>query len=157
MIATNTTHHSTLQLGSQGEEVKQLQKLLNSRLNHDVQVEIDGYFGTKTENAVKSIQYQFLLRQDGIVGSLTWKSLLANAPVNKLVLSRGSFGEQVSRVQQLLKDGGYKITTVDSQFGDETQAAVKAFQTSRDFIADGVIGEKTWKALSDMASFLAND
>ncbi|KAB8317867.1 peptidoglycan-binding protein [Tolypothrix campylonemoides VB511288] len=157
MVAVNTTNDPILKLGSEGEKVEELQKLLNKRLNRKQDVKVDGVFGPKTEDAVKIIQYQFLLKQDGIVGPLTWKSLRANAPVDKPTLRRGSSGEQVSIVQKVLEDGGYNTGAIDGNFGEKTEAAVKAFQKDKKLVTDGVIGDKTWEALSKLATFLTVD
>ena len=157
MVAANTTNDPTLKLGSEGEKVKELQKLLNKRLNRKDDVKVDGVFGPKTEDAVKIIQYQFLLKQDGIAGPLTWKSLRANAPVDKPTLLRGSTGEQVSIVQKVLEDGGYDTGAIDGNFGEKTETAVKAFQKDKKLVADGIIGDKTWDALSKLATFLTVD
>lgn len=62
----------TLSYGSSGEEVKELQKSLN---NMGYSLEVDGKFGTKTQNAVKSYQKNNGLSVDGIVGNNTWASL----------------------------------------------------------------------------------
>jgi len=62
------------------------------------------------------------------------------------ILSRGSSGESVKELQQLLKSYNYKIS-VDGVFGIGTEAAVKDFQTSFGLTADGVVGRKTWQAL----------
>ena len=58
------------------------------------------------------------------------------------VLKKGSKGEDVKTLQRALK-----VTPVDGDFGAKTEAAVKAFQKSKGLFADGVVGEKTWKAL----------
>lgn len=157
MVAANTTNDPTLNLGSEGEKVKELQQLLNKRLNHKHQIKVDGVFGSKTEDAVKIIQYQFLLKQDGIAGPLTWKSLRANAPVDKPTLRRGSTGEQVSIVQKVLKDGGYDTGAIDGIFGEKTETVVKAFQKDKKLVVDGIIANKTWEALSKLATFLTVD
>ena len=51
----------TLKKGSKGDEVKILQKALN--------ITVDGDFGVKTENAVKTFQKSKGLIADGIVGT----------------------------------------------------------------------------------------
>ncbi|WP_017314725.1 peptidoglycan-binding domain-containing protein [Mastigocladopsis repens] len=157
MVAANTNYDPTLKLGSQGDKVKELQALLNKRLSSREQIKVDGVFGSKTEDAVKIIQYQFLLKQDGIAGPLTWKSLRANSPVDKPTLRRGSTGEQVAIVQKVLKDGGYYNGAIDSNFGEKTETAVKAFQKDKKLLVDGIIGDKTWEALSLLASFMTVD
>lgn len=60
----------TLKLTSRGNEVKQLQALLN--------ITQDGIFGPQTSRAIMQFQRENNLKVDGIVGPLTW-SLLFNA------------------------------------------------------------------------------
>lgn len=63
-----------------------------------------------------------------------------------------SRGEKVVELQQLLTKVGYPVR-VDGLFGEETQAAVKAFQQSYGGMlkTDGVVGNGTWFALHDKA------
>lgn len=56
-----------LKIGSKGEEVKSLQRLLG--------LKDDGEFGPKTEEAVKEYQKKHNLTPDGIVGQQTWNLL----------------------------------------------------------------------------------
>lgn len=59
-----------LKQGSEGEIVKELQKLLGFK-NTDV----DGYFGPKTKAKVAEFQKKSKLSADGIVGFYTWQAL----------------------------------------------------------------------------------
>jgi peptidoglycan hydrolase-like protein with peptidoglycan-binding domain len=63
-----------LRLGSKGESVKKLQKLLD---NSGTLI-IDGDFGSKTETTVKQFQLRYSLVADGIVGEKTWTALFAH-------------------------------------------------------------------------------
>lgn len=65
---------TTLREGSEGEQVKTLQRLLNS-MGYDCGT-VDGDFGTKTLAAVKVFQKAKGLDADGIVGAKTWAALL---------------------------------------------------------------------------------
>jgi len=62
----------TISYGSSGEDVRKLQKTLNS-VGYNLQV--DGIFGAKTQSAVRSYQQKNGLSVDGIVGVNTWNSL----------------------------------------------------------------------------------
>lgn len=62
------------------------------------------------------------------------------------VLKQGSTGYRVTTLQYLLRHRGNSIDA-DGQFGPATAAAVKAFQSSKGLVADGVVGPKTWPAL----------
>ena len=67
--------NKTLYYGSSGDEVKKLQKALNDA---GYSLDVDGEFGKKTQNAVKSYQQKNGLSVDGIVGVNTWNSLSEN-------------------------------------------------------------------------------
>ena len=58
--------------GSQGSDVTELQKLLNSQ---GYTLDTDGIFGEKTQAAVKDYQQKNGLDVDGIVGEQTWGAL----------------------------------------------------------------------------------
>ncbi|WP_353953437.1 peptidoglycan-binding protein [Knoellia sp. S7-12] len=58
----------------------------------------------------------------------------------------GATGFRVTAIQHLLRARGQSLT-VDGVFGAVTVSKVKAFQTSRGLLADGVVGPKTWAAL----------
>lgn len=70
-------------LGSKGENVTELQVYLNKISDKYPAIEkldVDGIFGPKTEEAVKTFQGLFNLPTDGIVGKYTWTALYdANA------------------------------------------------------------------------------
>ena len=59
----------------------------------------------------------------------------------------GHKGIPVKILQRLLIYNGYAIT-VDGIFGALTETAVKAFQNQRELGVDGVVGNNTWRALS---------
>lgn len=63
----------TLRRGNQGDEVADLQMLLNSKFGYDL--EVDGNFGKATETAVKDFQKKHGLTADGVVGKKTWAAL----------------------------------------------------------------------------------
>ena len=63
----------TLRRGNQGDEVADLQTILNARYGADL--EVDGNFGKATEAAVKAFQKANGLTADGVVGAKTWKAL----------------------------------------------------------------------------------
>ena len=63
------------------------------------------------------------------------------------VLKQGSRGADVKTVQRKLKNWGYYKGAVDGIFGAKTKEAVKYFQRKNGLVADGIVGNKTLKAL----------
>ncbi len=59
-----------------------------------------------------------------------------------------SLSISVKSVQKALKNAGHYTGSIDGQAGAKTKDAVKAFQRSQGLKADGVVGRKTWAALS---------
>jgi peptidoglycan hydrolase-like protein with peptidoglycan-binding domain len=148
-----------IKLGSQGAAVKKAQTALIHRfyLNPG---DDDGKFGPVTDFAVRSYQhdrsagmfnaFSFPLKIDGIVGPATWFRLCPDT------IKKGSKGPGVRLLQEILKgfaDPKYDPGAVDGDFGPNTEAAVKAFQTDftdwqgNPLAVDGVVGMKTWEAL----------
>lgn len=69
-----------LQFGSRGQYVQRLQRLLNSRLDSDTDLKVDGICGPKTRAAVIEFQKESDLKPDGIVGRGTWFALISAEP-----------------------------------------------------------------------------
>lgn len=65
------------------------------------------------------------------------------------LLRMGSDGWQVKRLQRLLRQHGLfpEPAKVDGDFGEITDAAVRAFQELNDLVSDGIVGPLTWRAL----------
>ena len=63
------------------------------------------------------------------------------------ILSVGAKGEEVTRLQQRLKDLGYLDGKVDGQYGGGTKRAVIAFQRMHGLTTDGVAGQETQEKL----------
>ena len=70
---------SQIQYGSQGSDVKELQKLLNK---NGYKLTEDGIFGINTQKAVRDYQKKMGLDVDGIVGVNTWGSLTGGTSSN---------------------------------------------------------------------------
>ena len=137
----------TLRRGSTGQAVKELQQLLFHWQYYFGL--IDGVFGVQVENAVKGYQHRVFLTEDGIVGSITWQTLYSGAPI-KPILMIGSSGNDVRIVQDVLLFNGYYFGAVDGFFGPMTKVAVIQFQTNKALPADGIVGARTWHALSKL-------
>ena len=62
------------------------------------------------------------------------------------VVATGQNGHPVKTLQFLLRARGHTVT-VDGIFGPQTDAAVKAFQTSKGLAANGTVDPNSWTAL----------
>jgi peptidoglycan hydrolase-like protein with peptidoglycan-binding domain len=62
------------------------------------------------------------------------------------VVQNGSQGHPIRTLQLLLRARGHNLT-VDGMFGPATEAAVKAFQTSKGMTTDGIMSAQTWSTL----------
>ena len=69
------------------------------------------------------------------------------------LLKKGSKGDSVKLLQELLNKHGFNLT-VDGDFGNKTEEAVKQFQKRLNLTVDGIVGSKTFEALQ--AKYEAN-
>ena len=139
--------------GCTGDAVKTLQDKLNT-LGYN-SGNVDGIFGAKTYAAVTAFQKANNLGVDGIVGKLTWAKLYGVSPampvettvVGRPMVSYGSRGDAVRKLQELLNALGYDCGSVDGIFGSKTKAAVLVFQKANGLGVDGIVGPLTWAKL----------
>lgn len=94
----------TLRRGSQGAEVKRLQKLLG--------IAQDGIFGSYTERAVKELQLRNGLSADGVVGTKTWALLEGNSNTGSLTGAKGA--RSITRLFVHATGGDQRTTTVST-------------------------------------------
>ena len=114
--------------GSQSDAVKRLQRRL-IRLGYMVG-SADGIYGGGTARAVRIFQYYNALPQTGIADLETQKLLFseeAKVPDNGM-LSAGSSGDAVKKLQLRLRILGFMNGSVDGDYGNATVAGVKNLQ-----------------------------
>ncbi|MEM1169990.1 MAG: peptidoglycan-binding protein [Cyanobacteria bacterium P01_H01_bin.35] len=146
-----TTTRPTISLNSTGEDVKDLQKVLNAIVANNSLV-VDGIFGVATEEAVIAFQKQnesVGLTVDGIVGPQTWGVVdrIARTALYRATISLRSTGEDVEYLQKWLNAAGFGSLVVDGIFGVATQEAVKKFQKYYGLTVDRIVGPQSWAKL----------
>ena len=173
---TSSAPARPLRLGSGGDDVRTLQLRLNRISDNYPSIPKialpDGVFSFDTEAAVKRFQEIFGLTPDGIVGNATWYKVLflynAVKRLNELdsegitlsevtqqfpgVTALGDTGDSVRNIQYLLaylEQFYSEIPPVafDGIFGQETENAVKAFQSLFELPVTGKVDEITYDTL----------
>jgi len=144
-----------LRLDARGERVMQVQRLLGVTA-------VSGWFGPKTELAVKHFQRRRQLPVSGVVDVRTWAALDAQAraksastptrttttgttPLSSYpttVLRYGSRGDAVRALQTALG-----VTPRSGWFGPATRSAVRRFQERHDLSDNGIVDRGTWKRI----------
>jgi peptidoglycan hydrolase-like protein with peptidoglycan-binding domain len=149
----------TLRVGTNGPDVKELQKALRKA---GFTVRADGQFGASTKSAVRRFQSATSLTPSGTAGRKTVAALQqavrgtgAEAsggfdPENpstaashkslgdRVPIKRGMSGHDIRVLQDFLRRAGFKAT-IDGQFGAGTEKAVKAFETAQARNVDGTM------------------
>ena len=64
-------------------------------------------------------------------------------------IRRGSRGNYVCIAQDDLNTLGFRTGGLDGVFGEQTENAVRRYQTSRGLSSDGIIGCNTWRSLQE--------
>jgi len=142
---------STMSLGSTGDDVKRLQRVLARHLLWNPFGPINGNFDVGLQTAVKDFQQSHGLTIDGIVGPATWTALPAYREASP-TLQQGSLGPGVAWLQKALSGADVAISfsgytgAIDGIFGPATETAVRALQTWAGITVDGVVGDQTWFA-----------
>ncbi|MET1248766.1 peptidoglycan-binding protein [Sporolactobacillus sp. STCC-11] len=149
LAAAHLNNDTVLYKGMRCDEVKTIQSILKSSGNYPI-AKSTGYFNGTTEKAVKQFQENNNLTVDGIVGEQTKAALIAYINKNMDLLSRGSNGNEVAYLQEMLKEIGFKTLPVDGYFGERTENSVLALQEATNIRTDGIVGPKTWRSIEKL-------
>jgi N-acetylmuramoyl-L-alanine amidase len=174
-----TPPSSVLSVGSRGNDVLELQFILNTIAASYPEVPDviqDSLFDTRTRDSVLAFQKTFGLPQDGVVGPATWAKLYSvyqgirdnvkvppveipttpppTLPYPGTALGLGSTGDNVRIIQEYLNVirrmyPNIPLLTVNGIFDTGTQAAVIAFQNQFLLTPDGFVGPVTWAKIME--------
>ncbi len=171
---------SILKEGDQGEEVKVIQYFLNiiAYSNPTIpSINIDGYYGTLTKQAVTAFQQSYGLTPDGIVGRDTWNKMQqiyngvvelaggyvpqSTKPYPGYALKKGMKGDNVTTFQTYLStvaqnDPAIPKFEVTGTFDQPTYDAVIAFQKKYGMSPSGNVGALTWNIAAEEYSNIIN-
>ncbi len=162
-LKSRSTQETTtvLKVGSTGSQVTDLQnKLKKAGTFH---AEATGYFGPVTEKAVKGFQKAKKLQ---VTGTATKETLDALDGLTEKVVSspstgedygdllkKGSTGSLVKELQSKLKAIGLYSGSLDGDFGNGTEQAVRNFQSRNKLTVDGIVGPATWEKLKQSTGY----
>lgn len=116
----------------------------------DVSSQIGAYTNLESAKSVcKSGYYVFDEKGNKVYPLEDMKNSMSNISVELRMLRSGMSGKDVEAMQAILIAKGYSCGTYgsDGDFGENTEKAVRNFQTDRKLSADGIVGEKTWAEL----------
>lgn len=137
-----------LKEGMSGSQVTSLQRDLNTLGYLDVTP--TGYYGSLTTAAVKKLQRNYGLKEDGIAGPDTLsliKRLINERTASRssggTTLKEGMSGSSVTALQKDLKALGYLSVDPTGYYGSLTKEAVKKLQAKHGLEQDGIAGPKT--------------
>ncbi|GHV26273.1 hypothetical protein FACS18948_1560 [Clostridia bacterium] len=166
LVEVTKSGYIPLELGNHSKQVKALQQQL-----YDLgyfRGTIDGEYLEDTKEAVSAFQAQNGIKNDGIAGGETQRTLYSiaaksadgtksSAVINTgaqgqavagSALKRGDTGDDVKAMQVNLKALGYIAFEPDGTYGVGTEAAVKLFQQNNGLLVDGKAGAATLSLLS---------
>lgn len=110
-------------------------------------------FDAACELALREFQQSRGLIADGIVGSETWRALVAarwrlGDRILNLSLSDPMVGDDVHQLQERLLEMGYDVGRIDGVLGQRTEHALVEFQRDCGLVGDGVFGPSSMRALA---------
>ena len=168
--------------GASGIPVQTIQYYLNviAYFNPNLSLfSIDGFFGPETVNAVENFQREYGLSVTGIIDETTWNkiieiydNILKSLPEGyqgqnaKLYpgyfLTVGARGEDVRTLQTYLDVVAANISSIprvkpDGIYGEQTRAAVEAFQRLYGIPETGYVGPVTWYAIARQYELLSQE
>jgi len=120
-----------------------IQNTLNNR--YGLNIKVDNIYGKETKKALvialqTELNKQFGkgLKVDGIFGNLTYNACVS--------VKKGAKGDITWILQALLICNGYNIA-LDTDFGTNTENAVKSYQALHGLLQDGIAGRNTFRSL----------
>ena len=182
---TSSYPGTPLRRGSTGPYVVIVQTSLN-RISQNYPsipklANVDGIYGSRTEESVRRFQQIFGLEPDGIVGKATWYALVRlYTAVTKLSelrsqgqqfysinweypgdLATGDRSEKVRHLQYMLNILSEFIpeippVTIDGIYGTATEESVRAAQLFLQLPETGVTDDKTWEEIYDQFAGIEN-
>ncbi len=169
------TYPDTISEGNSGEKVFILQyflSVLSQFYDFIPFIEISGFFGPETKNAVIAFQRGKNLPQTGVVDNVTWNEIYREfrgivstvfegnssqqtfIPFSGTTLRLGSEGEEVVTLQQYLNRiasvyNGISSVSVTGNYDEATMNSVMQYQREFGLRATGNVDRTTWNSIGN--------
>lgn len=141
-LMSNTAPTYEVKRYYEGEDIKVLQQQLYE-LNYLIyENDVNGYYGSKTENAVKEMQKSNGLKETGTIDLTTYR-FLYNEDVKAYTITNKSDPDIIKLYQTKLQQLGYYFGECNGHYGDDFRMAVRTYQVNNSQLADGYIGPST--------------
>lgn len=144
-------------MGPKVTDLQQRLKLLDYGLGAD---DIDGIYGSYTEDAVKKFQQDRGLLVSGVVDQETWQELVDagyNIGDRFLYLKNPPFrGDDVKTLQLWLKTLGFYPFNENGIFCGKTRKALVEFQDNMNIDDDGIMGKQTLHHLKSIQRIIVS-
>jgi len=151
-----------LSSGDSGDAVKRVQ--LRLRQLGYMADKADGSYGGSTARSVRIFQYFNGLEATGVADVTTQQALFADTAVkpDNSMLTVGSRGDEVSKLQKSLRVLGFAAISVDGDFGSSTRVGVENLQKymrelEEEMLGDGDKSELTVEVNGIADPMLLND
>ena len=144
-------NYNQIRYGSSGNDVSELQKLLNQ---NGYTLDVDGRFGPKTQAAVRDYQTKNKLTVDGIVGNQTWGALTkGSSPYSTNGSTTGSSTGQTTSDAPSFDYGAYQPSEAVTQaeqmlqehMNNQPGAYQSPWQSQLNDILDQILNRKDFK------------
>ncbi len=109
-------------------------------------------WGGDYKNNKDAMHWEVVCSPADLKAGIDWKTVPAdppnpNRPATWPVLHKGDKGPTVEKLQNLLRNAGYRNLDNPGTFWTKTDGSVRAYQASRKLDTDGYVGLQTWTAL----------
>ncbi|GAA2665942.1 MULTISPECIES: N-acetylmuramoyl-L-alanine amidase [Actinosynnema] len=143
-----------LRRGDVGQDVAEVRATL-TKLGLLTDPHASRVFDLSVEHAVRTFQQQRGLITDGLVGPATYRALrdanyrLGDRPLAFLI-AQPVTGDDVLTLQERLLELGYDAGRANGEFGQQTEQALRSFQSDYGLVVDGMCGPDTVRALRQL-------
>lgn len=152
-VSSAAASAALLSAGSVGSDVEALQNSLAAA--GYLAGTVDGEYGSATARAVALFQEDQGLpvtgnADDKTLSAIQWAAKKGYRQGGGIVYAKGNRGEEITQLQEKLRQGGYIAWEPDGIFGDGTVKAVRALQKDKGLSLSGAVDEATLEAIEGL-------